>query len=216
MPWERVRPSDRRALGGARDGSGLDLLRQRDRRLGRGCTSGRALKAPGAPPQAIVIFGASGDLTKRKLLPAFFDLFAEGLLPKGFTITGYARTEMSDEEFRKLAHDAVKDFGSGPPEGEVWSDFTQHLRYVTGEFSKPGSMDHVVDHLDSMDESHGTEGRRFFYAATPPAAYPDIAARILETGLATGSKIVIEKPFGHDLDSASQLNATLHQVFDES
>jgi glucose-6-phosphate 1-dehydrogenase len=174
------------------------------------------LKALGAPPQAIVIFGASGDLTRRKLLPAFFDLFAEGMLPKGFAITGYARTAMSDDEFRELAQAAVKEFGSRPPEGEVWSDFIQHLRYVTGEFSKPGSMDHVEDHLAAIDADHGTEGRRFFYAATPPAAYPDIASRILETGLGPGSKIVIEKPFGHDLESARELNATLHQVFDES
>ncbi len=167
-------------------------------------------------PQAIVIFGASGDLTRRKLLPAFFHLYLEGMLPERFAIVGYARTEFTEEEFREHAREAVKDFGKRAPDGEVWVDFVKHLRYVPGEFSDSGAMDHVVEDLEGIDDSHGTEGNRFFYCATPPVAYPDIVQRIGEAGLQKNAKIVFEKPFGHDLESARELNACIHAVFDES
>jgi glucose-6-phosphate 1-dehydrogenase len=169
-----------------------------------------------APPQAIVIFGASGDLTKRKLLPAFYHLFLQGMLPEGFVIMGYARTEMDDETFREHARDAIATYGRRPPEGQAWASFAKRLEYVTGEFSDPGVMDHFVKILKDADSRHGTQGGRFFYAATPASAYPDIVARIGEAGMAEGAKIVFEKPFGHDLASAQALNATIHQVFDES
>ena len=169
-----------------------------------------------ARPQAIVIFGASGDLTRRKLLPAFFHLYLEGMLPERFAIVGYARTEFTDDEFRAHAHDAIEAFGRRSPHGEVWSDFAKHLRYVAGEFSDPGAMTNVAADLEGIDESHGTEGNRFFYCATPPDAYPDIVQRIGETGMQRGAKIVFEKPFGRDLASAQRLNACIHAVFDES
>ena len=117
-------------------------------------------------PQAIVIFGASGDLTRRKLLPAFFHLYLEGMLPERFAIVGYARTEFTEEEFREHARDAVKEFGKRSPDGEVWMDFAKHLRYVSGEFSDAGAMDHVVEDLKGVDDSHGTEGNRFFLRDT--------------------------------------------------
>ncbi len=167
-------------------------------------------------PQAIVIFGASGDLTQRKLLPAFFHLYLEGLLPERFAIVGYARTAFTDEGFREHAHDAVKRFGKRAPEGEVWMDFAKHLRYVTGEFADTGAMDHVMEDLQEIDSTHGTEGNRFFYSATPPDAYPDIVERIGESGLQAGAKIVFEKPFGRDLESARELNRIIRTVFDES
>jgi glucose-6-phosphate 1-dehydrogenase len=168
------------------------------------------------PPQAIVIFGASGDLTQRKLLPAFYHLFLEGLLPEGFVIVGYARTEMDDDGFREFAHGAISSHGTHPPEGQAWASFAKRLEYVTGEFSDPGARDHIVHSLREADERHGTAGGRFFYAATPASAYPDIVKLIGETRLADGAKIVFEKPFGHDLQSAVQLNAAIHEVFDES
>jgi glucose-6-phosphate 1-dehydrogenase len=167
-------------------------------------------------PQTVVIFGASGDLTKRKLLPAFYHLHITGMLPEGCAIVGYARTEYSDEDFRQLAHDAVKEFGDDPPEGEAWSRFAERLRYVTGEFEGAGAMDHFVGDLLRADAELGTEGNRFFYAATPPIVYPDIVKRIGEAGLQRGAKIVFEKPFGEDLESAIELNETIHKVFDES
>ncbi|MFN2543669.1 MAG: glucose-6-phosphate dehydrogenase [Actinomycetota bacterium] len=169
-----------------------------------------------ADPQAVVLFGASGDLTRRKLLPAFFHLFVEGLLPHGFAIVGYARTEMSDEEFHEYAADAVKEFGRCDPTGEDWEDFRKRLSYIGGEFDNENSMDHLREHLEWTDRDQGTEGRRFFYCATPPAAYPLIVARLAEANMVEGSKIVIEKPFGRDLASARELNAILHEHFDES
>jgi glucose-6-phosphate 1-dehydrogenase len=167
-------------------------------------------------PQAIVIFGASGDLTKRKLLPAFYNLFVRGLMPKGFAIVGYSRTEMSDEEFVADAHDHIKEYSRHAPEGQVWVDFSRHLSYLPGEFSQPYAMKVLAEHLEKLDEEHGTHGGRFFYAATPPAAYPDIVRRLGEVGLNKNAKIVIEKPFGRDLQSARELNATIHEVFDET
>jgi glucose-6-phosphate 1-dehydrogenase len=168
------------------------------------------------PPQAIVIFGASGDLTKRKLLPAFYHLFLQGLLPEGFVIVGYARTEMDDDGFREHAHDAIATYGRRVPEAQAWASFAKRLEYVTGDFSNPGAMEPVVEYLHHADARHGTKGGRFYYAATPPSVYPDIVARIGEAGLAEGARIVFEKPFGHDLASAESLNAIIHQVFDES
>jgi glucose-6-phosphate 1-dehydrogenase len=168
------------------------------------------------PPQAVVIFGASGDLTKRKLIPAFYHLFLEGLLPKGFAIVGYSRTELSDQEFRAQARDAVERFGRREPTGEVWRDFADHLSYLPGEFSDEGAMNHLVKHLESIDRRRGTAGGRFFYAATPPAAYPDIVHRIADANLQHSAKIVFEKPFGRDVRTARELNDTIHEVFDES
>jgi glucose-6-phosphate 1-dehydrogenase len=167
-------------------------------------------------PQAIVIFGGSGDLTRRKLLPAFYHLFVEGLLPEEFAIVGYARTEMDDATYRRFAHDAIKQFGRHSPSGKTWSDFSEHLTYVSGEFSDKGAMDHLVETLEEIDRKLGTQENRFFYAATPPSAYPNIVDRLGETALAKDAKIVFEKPFGHDLESAKDLNTIIHRVFDES
>jgi glucose-6-phosphate 1-dehydrogenase len=167
-------------------------------------------------PMAIVIFGASGDLTHRKLLPALYHLFLEGLLPAAFAIVGYARTEMTDEEFRELARGSVNEFGRCDPDPEPWREFATGLSYVAGDFKDQGDMAHLREHLEEVDRTRGTEGRRFFYCAVPPQAYPDVVARIGEEGMASDARIVIEKPFGSDLESARELNRAIHQVFDES
>ena len=167
-------------------------------------------------PTAIVIFGASGDLTHRKLLPALYHLFLEGLLPARFVIVGYARTAMSDDDFRKLALRSVNSFGRCDPSNEPWDDFAEHLFYVSGEFDSERAMSHLRDRLEELDRSSGTEGRRFFYCATPPQAYEDIVRRIGEEGMSALARIVIEKPFGTDLQSARELNRTVREVFDES
>jgi glucose-6-phosphate 1-dehydrogenase len=168
------------------------------------------------PPQAVVIFGASGDLTKRKLLPAFWNLFVQGLLPEGFAILGYARTEMTDDEFREQARESVKLHGRQPPDGDAWQRFAERISYLPGDFATEGDMKQLEERLRDIDERFGTEGRRIFYSATPPAVYPDIARRVSEVGLNKGAKIVFEKPFGRDLASARELNATIHEVFEES
>src|SRR5256886_14547490 len=169
-----------------------------------------------AEPQAVVIFGASGDLARRKRLPAFYPLFMEGLLPHGFAIVGYARTEMSDEEFHEYAASSMKEFGRCDPSGEQWDDFVKRLSYIAGEFDSENAMEHLREHLEWTDRDQATEGRRFYYCATPPAAYPLIVARLAESKMVEGSKIVIEKPFGRDLETARELNEILHREFDES
>ena len=168
-----------------------------------------------AEPQAVVIFGASGDLTKRKLLPAFYHLYKEQLLPRGFAIVGYARTEMSDAEFRQRAREAVTQFGRVPLD-EDWDEFEQLLSYIPGEFASELAMEHLREHLETLDRERGTGGGRFYYCATPPPAYSQIVARLGESQMHKGARIVIEKPFGRDLESARELNQALHQVFDES
>jgi glucose-6-phosphate 1-dehydrogenase len=168
-----------------------------------------------AEPQAIVIFGASGDLTRRKLLPAFWHLYAEGLLPEGIAIVGYSRTDMSDEAWRNYAKEQIQQFAREQPEGERWDDFARRLSYCPGEFANEMAMQHLRTHLEDVDRLMGTNGGRFFYCATPPAAYPDIVTRLGEVKLNEEAKIVIEKPFGRDLKSAIELNARIHEVFQE-
>ncbi len=168
-----------------------------------------------APPQAIVIFGASGDLTRRKLLPAFYHLFVEGLLPGDFAIVGFARSEWTDDAFREHAQRSIREFGRAEPSGESWESFAGHLRYFRGEFSDEGAFEPLVDYLERVDGELGTRGQRFFYCATPPEVYEPIVRRLGESGLARDAKIVFEKPFGHDLASARHLNRCIHEVFDE-
>jgi len=167
-------------------------------------------------PQAAVIFGASGDLTKRKLLPAFWHLWNEGMLPEGFALVGYARSQMTDQEFREYAFDNIKQFSDEPPNGERWDGFVERISYCQGEFAEPGAMNHLATHLEKVDAAFGTEGRRFFDAAVPPDVYEDIVRRIGEAGLQENAKIVLEKPFGRDLESARELNRVIHSVFRES
>jgi glucose-6-phosphate 1-dehydrogenase len=169
-----------------------------------------------AEPQAIVIFGASGDLTRRKLLPAFWHLFVEGLLPEGIAIVGYARTDMNDDQWKDYAHQQVKQFAREEPAGEQWDEFAKRLSYIPGDFASDHAMERLREHLEWCDNNMGTGGGRFYYCATPPSAYPDIVARLAESRLHTEAKVVIEKPFGRDLETARELNEILHAVFDES
>src|SRR6266540_5445261 len=167
-------------------------------------------------PQTIVIFGASGDLTKRKLLPAFYHLFMEGLLPQGFAIIGYSRSQMKDEEFQERARTSIQEFSRCEVAGEEWAEFKSRLSYVSGEFDSEMAMEHLREHLEQIDRDKGTNGGRFYYCATPPTAYPLIVKRLAESNLHRDAKIVIEKPFGRDLESAKELNRALHEVFEES
>ena len=110
-------------------------------------------------PQAAVIFGASGDLTRRKLLPAFWHLWHQGRLPNGFALVGYARSPMTTEEFRQYTFDNVKEFSRRPPDGETWDEFARRLSYYQGEFSEPGAMNDFATYLEKLDAEFGTEGR---------------------------------------------------------
>jgi glucose-6-phosphate 1-dehydrogenase len=165
-------------------------------------------------PQTIVIFGASGDLTRRKLLPAFFHLYVEDLLPKDFAIVGFSRTDWSDDAFREHVLRSLKEFARCDPDTEGWEAFAAHLRYFRGDVDEKGSLDPFVGFLEDVERTLGTQ-QRFFYCATPPDVYEDVVKRLGESGLAKDAKIVFEKPFGHDLASARWLNRCIHAVFEE-
>jgi glucose-6-phosphate 1-dehydrogenase len=167
-------------------------------------------------PQVAVIFGASGDLTKRKLLPAFWHLWRQRMLPEAFALVGYARSPMTDEEFREYTREHIGTYSDQEPSGEAWDSFVGRLFYHQGGFDHPGAMNEFATYLEKIDGEFGTQGRRFFDAAVPPAAYADIVHRLGEAGLQKDAKIVFEKPFGHDLKSAMELTAVMHSVFDES
>ncbi|GAC1364500.1 MAG: hypothetical protein NVSMB32_07050 [Actinomycetota bacterium] len=172
------------------------------------------LKPP--PNQTIVIFGATGDLTGRKLLPGLYNLFVQSLLPEKFAVVGYARSQMSTQEWLQQAATHVGKYSRTGIDQGAWDAFAANVTYVSGGFDHPGSMDHFVPILEGIDAAIQGEGRRMFYAAVPPSAFPLIAQRLGETGLNNGGRIVMEKPFGRDLATAQELNARLHSVFDES
>lgn len=166
-------------------------------------------------PQAIVIFGATGDLMRRKLMPAFFHLFLENLLPERFALVGYARTAHSDDEFKALMRNSVLEFCRRTPSDDAWDRFSKHLSYRAGGFDSEGDMKGLKEHLARLDETEGTAGNRFYYCATPANAYPSIIARLGELDMQKGARIVIEKPFGRDLATARELNEEVHKVFSE-
>src|SRR5579872_2269826 len=172
-------------------------------------------------PCAIVMFGASGDLAKRKLLPALFDLAWHSCLAPRFRVLGFARTEMDDDHFRKEAAEALSK-GEAAKHQDKQPDFFQHLHYFSGQYDDAESFNKLSKRLDDLDRDGNLGGNRLFYLATPPDIYPKIIKRLGEAGLAkpksgkSWTRVIIEKPFGHDLDSARELNQTVLNVFDES
>jgi glucose-6-phosphate 1-dehydrogenase len=169
-------------------------------------------------PCAMVIFGASGDLTKRKLMPALYRLAAEHLVPDGFSVVGFSRTEMTDEQFRENMREAVQEFG-GSVDPNVWQWFSQGLFYLPAHVSNPGDYHRLNELLGRIDRDRGTDGNRIFYLAVPPSSVTGIVDNLHDSGLAKPPKgwtrIIVEKPFGTDLESARALNADLSRVFDE-
>ncbi len=175
---------------------------------------------PTPDPQALVIFGGSGDLAARKLIPAMYNLQRGGLLPTCFAVAGLGRREMDDEIYRDRLRTATAEHSrAGPPDPELWKAFAQGISYVRGDFGAPEGYLDLAKRLESIEQRHATEGNRIFYLATQPSLFPEIIRLLGETGLARGTgttRIVIEKPFGRDLDSARELNRIANSVFDES
>ncbi len=174
-----------------------------------------------APPCAIVIFGASGDLTHRKLIPAIFDLFQAGLLSKHSAVMGFSRSQLTDDDFRRTAREGLENVGSTVSE-RLWEEFKSCLHYTSGHFNDPASYATLRQRLERIDAAHGTQGNRIFYLATPPELFRTITAQLGDAGLSerrdedSFSRLVIEKPFGVDLDSARDLNGAVQSVFRES
>ncbi|HKP76072.1 MAG TPA: glucose-6-phosphate dehydrogenase [Longimicrobiaceae bacterium] len=181
----------------------------------------RTMKSARTPqPQVLVIFGATGDLTRRKLMPAVYKLFCDGVLPEHFAVVGFAREPMGDDDFRQRMRAALKEFAREPSD-EEWAKFAPRLSYVGSVFEKPEGFRALRERLETLDREQGTGGNRLFYLAVPPGVMETVAEQLGRAGLVCDpdgpcfSRIIAEKPFGHDLESAKQLNADLHKVFDE-
>ena len=172
-----------------------------------------------ADPAVMVIFGATGDLSGRKLLPALYNLAKQRSLPAGFAVVGAAMTEMSDQSFRQLASQKIHQFSRTQPiDDRVLSSFLDMLSYVKVDFSKVEDFKTLGQKMVELDNSNHIPGNRVFYCATPPQTYQLIGVQLQAAGLNTGEgwkRIVVEKPFGTDLKSARELTETLHKAFSE-
>jgi glucose-6-phosphate 1-dehydrogenase len=167
-------------------------------------------------PCALVIFGASGDLTRRKLFPALYSLAYRRLLPERFGVVGVARTEMTDEEFAARMEEAVREFGRDDFRQDVWDGLAAGIRYVSTEFTDEAGEDHVAGCLTKLDDDRGTRGNRVYYLAVPPDAFEVLVRELGERRAAEGwTRLIVEKPFGRDVASARELNAKLHEFFTE-
>ncbi|MEW5717464.1 MAG: glucose-6-phosphate dehydrogenase [Chloroflexota bacterium] len=174
------------------------------------------------PPNILVIFGATGDLTQRKLVPALFDLFCEDRLPAQFCVVGFARREQSDEAFRADLRASVQQFARAKPDAatERWEKFAATICYHQSDFDSADGYTRLAQRLNELDAARGTQGNRLFYLATAPEYYALIAERLSAANLVepggAWERLIVEKPFGSDLASACELNRQLRAVFDET
>jgi glucose-6-phosphate 1-dehydrogenase len=177
-----------------------------------------------ADPFAMVIVGAHGDLTKRKLLPALYALYLQNLLPKDFAVLGLSRTPMSDAEFRDLMCDSLKKFAHDLKfEQDSWEHFAKSLYYLPADMSKQKDFETISAKLSELKDRHGTQGNHIFYLSTAPSLYITTIKGLATAGLAKKCKpnlapwprIIVEKPFGHDLTSSEELDEVIHETFNE-
>ena len=174
-------------------------------------------KRRAAEPCALTIFGASGDLTQRKLIPALYALAFRGLLPSSFGIVGVARTPMTDDEFREKMKQAVMEHGRDEFRDDVWEELAAGMRYVATDFADDGGEERVINCLNKLDEERGTSSNRVYYLAVPPSAIEAIVVAMGKHRSTTGwTRLIVEKPFGYDLESARHLNAVIKEYFHES
>ena len=173
-----------------------------------------------ADPCAMVIFGASGDLTKRKLLPALYNLAAVNLLPRQFAIVGFAYQEGTTESFRDQLTQDMKALATNPVDPRVWDWFLERIHYVQGDFQDAAAYQRLALQLAEVEKDHGTHGNRLHYLAVAPKFFAEVVRQLGAAGLVQEdqgrySRVVIEKPFGRDLQSARQLNYEIKQVLQE-
>ncbi|MBP2437850.1 glucose-6-phosphate dehydrogenase [Microbacterium amylolyticum] len=189
---------------------GVNPLRdQNDRRLSRI-----------AGPSALVIFGVTGDLSRKKLMPAVYDLANRGLLPPGFALVGFARREWEDQDFAQVVHDAVKQYSRTEFSEETWQQLAQGIRFVNGTFDDAEAFARLRSTVNALDEERGTMGNHGFYLSIPPKSFPIVVQQLLDSGLVSSEqkldswqRVVVEKPFGHNLETARELNDYLETAF---
>ena len=171
-----------------------------------------------AGPSSLVIFGVTGDLARKKLMPAVYDLANRGLLPPSFALVGFARRDWEDEDFAAKVKDAVQQYARTPFREEVWNQLSEGIRFVQGTFDDDSSFAALSKTLEQLDEQRGTRGNHAFYLSIPPNLFDKVCQKLSEHGLAeaepgTWRRVVIEKPFGSDLSSARELNDIVESVF---
>ncbi|BAZ70782.1 glucose-6-phosphate 1-dehydrogenase (plasmid) [Fischerella sp. NIES-4106] len=178
------------------------------------------LDRPG-DPCVMVIFGAAGDLTKRKLIPALYNLAQSSLLPKEFAVLGVARAQMSTDDFRQKMSRDIYEFATSSVDAQLWDAFEKHLYYLSGDFQDPDTYEQLQELLATVDQECGTGGNYLYYLATAPNFFNDIVWQLGTSGLVREEegmwrRVIIEKPFGHDFDSARALNKNISGVLQES
>ncbi len=171
-----------------------------------------------AGPCSMVMFGVTGDLARKKLMPAIYDLSNRGLLPPGFALVGFARRDWDAQDFAKVVHDSVKQYARTPFSEEVWRQLCEGLRFVQGAFDDEAAFEELATTLRALDEERGTGGNHAFYLSIPPGNFAQVCEQLQRSGLTDQSgdswrRVVIEKPFGHDLESARALNDIVETVF---
>jgi glucose-6-phosphate 1-dehydrogenase len=179
----------------------------------------RLPRVPG--PGVMVIFGASGDLTSRKLVPALYDLAAQRRLPLEFAVVGISRTEMSHEDFRERLRKGLEEQRPGEVSDDVWESFSHGIFYMPGDSNQAETYDELKEFLKTLDSERRTQGNRAFYLSASPSLFPAIVERLGEAGMNKGedggwSRLVVEKPFGRDLESAQELNSEIRRYFEEA
>ncbi|GAY12483.1 glucose-6-phosphate dehydrogenase [Pseudonocardia sp. N23] len=173
-----------------------------------------------AGPCGLVIFGVTGDLSRKKLMPAIYDLANRGLLPPGFALVGFARRDWGSEDFGKVVYEAVRAHARTPFRQDVWDKLAEGFRFVQGTFDDDDAFDRLSHTVRDLDRVRGTGGNHAFYLSIPPAAFPVVCKQLARSGLSAQDgeqwrRVVIEKPFGHDLKSAIELNEIVNEVFPE-
>jgi len=176
-----------------------------------------------ASPCALVVFGASGDLTRRKLLVGLAEIFRRGLLNEQFYLLGCGRKKLSDEVFRQVAQQAIQQGVGKTPPKEI-EPFVNNLYYLSGDYNDASFYENIKSHLSELDKKHKVNGSRVFYLAVPPFLYSTVVEQLGSANLSCPGqrdngqqvRLVVEKPFGRDLQSAVELNNKIHQCFDES
>ena len=182
--------------------------------------SNSAEKSVASPPSVMVIFGASGDLTKRKLLPALYNLARENLLAKEFAVIGISRSPMSHEEFRSKMSADMREYATHEIDRDLWERIAGQLYYLPGDLQEAETYDRLKELLKEADQRHGTQGNYFYYLATAPRFFAPVVENLGRAGLAkqhgdAWRRVVVEKPFGRDLESARLLNQQIREVFEE-
>lgn len=173
-----------------------------------------------AGPSGLIMFGVTGDLSRKKLLPAIYDLLNRGLLPPAFSLVGFARRDWTTEDFVEVVHESVREHARTAWSEKVWQQLVRGIRFVSGQHDDPSAFDRLKQIVDELDVERGTAGNHTFYLSIPPKDFPLVVNQLDRSGLARAAedrfrRVVIEKPFGSDLATAKELNDVVQRVFPE-